>query len=39
MPPLVIRQIAWISQMIAIVFRSVFMRPHWRSPLESGRLP
>jgi hypothetical protein len=37
--PLVIRQIAWVSQVITIVFRAVLIRPHRRSPIESGRLP
>jgi len=37
--PLVIRQIARVSQVITIVFRAVLMRPHRRSPLESDRLP
>src|SRR5271169_6038958 len=32
MPPLVIRQVARISQVITIVLRSVLMRPHRRSP-------
>ncbi len=34
--PLVIRQVAWVSQVIAIIFRSVLFRPHRRSLLESG---
>src|SRR5580692_7859051 len=37
--PLVVRQIARVPQVIAIVFRSVLMRPHRRSPLESDRFP
>src|SRR5207249_4945407 len=32
--PLVIRQVARVSQVIAIVFRSVLLRPHRRSLLE-----
>ena len=39
MRPLVIRQVARVSQVITIVFRAVRMRPHRRSPLESDRLP
>jgi hypothetical protein len=39
MRPLVVRQVARVSQVITIVFRSVLMRPHRRSPLESNRLP
>ena len=37
--PLVVRQIARVPQVIAIVFRAVLMRPHRRSPLESDRFP
>src|SRR6201981_3315931 len=37
--PLVVRQIARVPQVITIVFRSVLMRPHRRSPLESDRFP
>jgi hypothetical protein len=36
--PLVIRQIARVSQVITIVFRAVLRRPHRVSLLESGRL-
>jgi len=36
--PLVVRQVARVSQVIAIVFRAVLMRPHRRSLLESDRL-
>jgi hypothetical protein len=34
-----IRQVTRVSQVIAIVFRPVLVRPHWRPPLESHRLP
>ena len=34
--PLLIRQVARVSQVITIVFRSVLIRPHRRPPLESG---
>src|SRR5437588_9725123 len=37
--PLVIRQVARVSQVIAIVFRSVLLRPHRRSLRESARPP
>src|SRR5271163_345865 len=37
--PLVIRQVARVPQMIAIVFRSVLKRPHWRSLRESDGFP
>jgi hypothetical protein len=37
--PLVVRQIARVPQVITIVSRSVLMRPHRRSPLESDRFP
>src|SRR5260370_40240488 len=36
---LVIRQVARVSQVIAIVFRSVLLRPHRRSLRESARPP
>src|SRR5271166_3048131 len=38
MRPFPVRQVARISQMIALVFRSVLVRPHRRPP-ESDRLP
>src|SRR5208283_4248860 len=30
MRPFLVRQVARVSQMIALVFRSVLVRPHWR---------
>jgi hypothetical protein len=36
--PFVFCQVARIPQMITIVFRSVLMRPHWRSLRESDHL-
>jgi len=38
MRPFIVGQIAWVSQLITIVFGAVLMRPHRRSPIESGRL-
>jgi hypothetical protein len=37
--PLIVRQIAGITQLVTIVFRAVFGRPHRRPLLESGHLP
>ena len=37
--PFVIRQVARISQVIAVVLRSVLVRPQWRPLLESMRAP
>ena len=39
MRPLIVRSIARIAQLVTIVFRAVFGRPHRRPLLESGRLP
>src|SRR5579871_4468242 len=36
--PLLIRQVARVPQVIAVVFRSVLIRPHRRPPFESGHL-
>jgi hypothetical protein len=36
--PLVIRQIARVSQVITIVFRAILTRPHRGALVESGRL-
>ena len=36
--PLVIREVAWVPQVITIVFRSVLKRPHRRPLPESGHL-
>ena len=34
--PLLVRQVAWVSQMITLVFRSVLVRPHRRPPNQSA---